>query len=106
MSMGKEGSQHFGMSGRLLIIFRQSIEALSLLDSRSFPNCHQSMGKDFGRGGVINGKIFYLLFTCFRAYRSFLSNKSFLQEKTGNILVGGYPPPLIGKRPINIRFFS
>ena len=34
-----------------------------------------------------------LLFTCFRAYRSFLSNKSFLQEKNGNILVGGYPPP-------------
>ena len=46
-----------------------------------------------GRGGVIIGKYFYSLFTCFWVYRSFLSNKSFLQEKTGNILVGGYPPP-------------
>ena len=44
-------------------------------------------------GGVIIGKYFYSLFTCFCAYRSFLSNKIFVQEKTGNILVGGYPPP-------------
>ena len=30
----------------------------------------------------------------------------FLQEKNGNILVGGYPPsPSIGKRPIYFRFF-
>ena len=40
-------------------------------------------------GGVIIGKYFYSLFTCFCAYRSFLSNKIFVQEKTGNILVGG-----------------
>ena len=33
------------------------------------------------------------LFTCFWAYRSFLSYECFLQEKTGNILVEGYPPP-------------
>ena len=57
-----------------------------------------------GRGGVIIGKYFYSLFTCFCAYRSFWSNKIFVQEKNGNILVGGYPP-LIGKRPIYFRFF-
>ena len=46
---------------------------------------------------------FYSLFTCF--CNSFLSNKIFLQEKNGNILVGGYQPPLIGKRPIYFCFF-
>ena len=68
----------------------------------SFLNCHQSMGRV---GGVIIGKYFYSFFTCFWVYWSFLSNKSFLQEKNGNILVGGYSPPLIGKRPIYFRFF-
>ena len=68
MSMGKGGSQHFGMSGRLLIIFRQSIEALSLLDSRSFPNCHQSMGKDLGReGGGHNWKNILFTFYMFQS---------------------------------------
>ena len=58
-----------------------------------------------GGGGDHNLKKDYLFITCFSAYRSFLSNEIFLQEKNGNILVGGYPPPLIGKRPIYFRFF-
>ena len=29
----------------------------------------------------------------------------FVQEKNGNILVGGYSPPSIGKRPIYFQFF-
>ena len=39
-----------------------------------------------GGGGVIIGKYFYSLFTCFWVYRSFLSNKNLLQEKTRNKL--------------------
>ena len=44
-----------------------------------------------GCGGVII-RFFYLLFSCFRACRSFLSKKN-QQEKTGNRLVRGYTPP-------------
>ena len=50
-------------------------------------------------------KIFYWFILCFRAFRSFLSNKK-KSEKNGNCLVGGYPPPpLFGKRPNYFRFF-
>ena len=58
------------------------------------------------RGVVIIWKKIYSLVTCFGAYRTFLSYKCFFPwEKNVNILVGGYPPPSIGKRPIYFRFF-
>ena len=47
----------------------------------------------------------YSLFTCFWAYRSFLSYKCFFFRKKPEIYWSGGTPPSIGKRPIYIRFF-
>ena len=120
MSMRERGSQHFWMGGQALmegnypLMGRGSHTPLhigqpcsySFLDSRSSLIVRQLKLSQMpliigeGGGGVIIGKLFLLLFTCFRAYRSLLNNKSFLQEKNGNILVGGYPPPLLVKANI------
>ena len=129
VSMRERGSQHFWMGGQALMEGNYPLMgggsqtplhigqpcSYSFLDSRSSLIVRQSRlsqlppinGEEFGegKGGVIIGKIFYLLFTCFRAYKSLLSNKSFLQEKTGNILVGGYPPPLLVKDQYISGFF-
>ena len=53
-----------------------------------FSTATNKWGEGGGKGGgVIIEKYFHSFFTCFWVYRSFLSNKSFLQEKTGNKLV-------------------
>ena len=64
----------------------------------SFLHCHQSIGRE--GGGHNSKKIIY-----FFNVSEQKEQKSFLQEKNRNILVGGYPHPLIGKRPIYFRFF-